>query len=72
MNLLPLAPLEARLAVACAKLEVGVSSFLGPTMARALARGREAGGLTPNQADALAVKLGVHPCAIWPDSWWAA
>ena len=29
----------------------------------------KSGELTLSQADSVAVHLGVHPCAIWPDEW---
>ena len=41
---------------------------------RTFCRCRDAhGGLTPMVADRMAVQvLGVHPCVVWGEAWWAA
>ena len=69
-TLLPLTRIESLIAEAAARERVGVSKFLGVNLARSLFRARDAGGLSPNVADALAVKVGLHPASVWPDSWW--
>lgn len=41
---------------------------------RSVARWAQQGGLTPEEGDEIAVRLGLHPLNVWPEQWeaWAA
>lgn len=52
----------------------GVSAVLRPfgdNVYRAYWRAKRAGTITVWQADRLACALGVHPCELWGEDWWA-
>lgn len=67
-------PTDPLVEAICARYETMLkfsqSSAQGRNTVRRLYKLRDA-GLTPNQADRMAVSLGCHPVEIWPD-WYEA